>query len=90
MTPEPEDRASQILQQRCGKWTLVELTENRRLHVFDVAWGRDQDDVCDHITTNISPGPKEQHSVDFFFTCDVLRIVDPASGSVLFTGKRTG
>ena len=85
MKPDTEDRASKVLQERCGRWTLVELTEGRTFRVFDVAWGRDMGDEFDHITSNISPGPKEPHSIDFFFTSDVIRITDPQSGTVLFS-----
>ena len=88
MKPETEDRASRILQERSGRWTLVELTGNRSFRVFDVAWGRDMGDEFDHITTNISPGPKEPHSLDFFFTSDVLKIIDPESGDVLFQNEK--
>jgi hypothetical protein len=87
MTPESEDRASKVLQERCGRWTVVELTENRTFRVFDIAWGRDMGDEFDHITTNTSPGPKEPHAIDFFFTSDVLRIVDPETGAVLFSNE---
>lgn len=88
MSPDTEDRAAKTLQERCGRWTIVELTEERRFQVFDVAWGRDMGDTIDHITTNISPGPKEPHSIDFFFTSDVIRIVDPVSGEVLYQNEK--
>lgn len=87
MKPGTEDRASKILQERCGLWTVVELTENRSFRVFDIAWGRDMGDEFDHITTNISPGPKEPHSIDFFFTSDVIRIVDAETGAILFRNE---
>jgi hypothetical protein len=87
MNPDTEDIASQVLQERCGRWTTVELTENRSFRVFDIAWGRDMGDAFDHITTNISPGPKELHSMDFFFTSDVIRIIDSETGAVLFQNE---
>ncbi len=41
-------------------------------------------DEFDHVTTNISPGPSDEHTVDFFFTSEVTRMEDEQSGRVLF------
>jgi hypothetical protein len=84
MSLSRKDTVSLLLQRRCGEWSLVELRDGRRLRVFDIAWGRDMGDEIDHITTNISPGPPGEHGIDFFFTSEVARIEDEATGKVLF------
>ena len=44
-------------------------------------------DDYDHVTTNASPGPSGEHTIDFFFTSEVARIEDAATGEVLFECK---
>ena len=41
-------------------------------------------DEFDHVTTNISPGPTSEHTIDFFFTSEVARIEDAETGEILF------
>jgi hypothetical protein len=89
MTPSDGDTISRILQERCGQWTLVQLGDGRRFRVFDIAWGRDMGDEYDHITTNISPGPSGEHTVDFFFASEVARIEDAETRGVLFEHEHT-
>jgi hypothetical protein len=79
-----EDRVSAILQSRCGSLTVAELVDGRRLEIHNVAWGRDMGDFVDHITTNISPSPSVPHTLDFFFTNEVVRLFAPESGEVLY------
>jgi hypothetical protein len=84
MTRSRGDAVSLILQKHCGNWSLVELQSGQKLRVFDIAWGRDLGNEFDHITTNISPGPSDDHTIDFFFTSEVVRVEDEATGRVLF------
>ncbi len=72
---------------RCGQWTLVELCDGRQLQIFDIAWGRDSGADFDHITTNVSPGPSEDHTIDFFHTSEVAFMTDPSTGKILFTNR---
>ncbi len=88
MKTDTDDYPSRILQERCGKWTLVELNANRCLRVFDIAWGRDTGNRFDHITTNISPGPIEPHSIDFFYTSEITRITVPETAEILFVREQ--
>ena len=44
-------------------------------------------DDYDHVTTNASPGPSGEHTIDFFFTSEVACIEDAATGEVLFECK---
>lgn len=81
---EARDTVSDILQTHAGRWATVLLTEERSIRVLNVAWGRDMGARHDHITTNISPEPKEPHTIDFFLTAEVLRISDEESGEILF------
>lgn len=52
--------------------------------VYDVAWGFDPGEDVAHVTTNVSPGPRAEHGVDFFHANEVSRIQDPETGAVLF------
>jgi hypothetical protein len=72
-----------LLQSRDGEETLVILSQDRRLIVFDIAWGEDLGDDFEHITTNISPGV-EGAVIDLFFTDEVVSIVDPKGGETLW------
>ena len=72
-----------LLKERCQLLTLVELCDGRRLEVCNIVWGRDIEADYDHITTNISPGPKAEHTIDFFLTSDVRRVFDGLTGKVL-------
>ena len=53
----------------------VILKGGRNLDVYNIAWGKDFDEVGFHITTNISPDV-DGASVDFFSTQEVLKIVE--------------
>jgi hypothetical protein len=87
MSPRDGETITRILRTRCGQWTLVTLTGGRHLRVFDIAWGRDMGDDFDHLTTNISPGPPEEHTVDFFFNSEVVDVTDPVTGERLFINE---
>lgn len=87
MTPAEGDTVSRILQERCGQWSVVHLFDGHRYRVFDIGWGRDMGDDYHHVTTNVSPGPSGEYTIDFFFTSEVARIEDAATGEVLFECK---
>jgi hypothetical protein len=84
ITPGEGETVLNILRERCGKWTVAELHGGRCCRVFDVAWGRDTAAEVDHITTNISPGPGGDPTIDFFHTSDVALLRDEETGSILF------
>ena len=84
MTPAEGDTVSRILQERCRQWSVVQLFDGHRYRVFDIVWGRDIGADYDHVTTNVSPGPSGEHTIDFFTTSEVARIEDAATAEVLF------
>lgn len=60
------------------------LRDGRRLVVYDIAWGYDFGDQWAHVTTNASPGV-EGASLDFFYTSEVVSVIDPGTdGTVYF------
>jgi hypothetical protein len=79
------DTILKILRERCGKWTVAELHDGRCCRVFDIAWGRDIAADFDYITTNISPGPGGDPSIDFFLTSEVALLRDEETGTILFS-----
>ncbi len=82
--PHPIDaKIIQTLRERGGKWTTIELKSGESCRAFNIAWGYDFGDEWAHVTTNISPD-QEGTSIDYFYTSDVLRLVDEESGSILF------
>lgn len=81
--PVPRDRTIlDVLQQRDGQLSEVELGDARVCAVWNIAWGYDAGDSWAHITTNISPDVAGQE-VDFFFTHEVQTIRAPESTEVL-------
>jgi hypothetical protein len=72
----------EVLQSRDGIATFVQLADNSRLRVYDIAWGYDSADTHSHVTSNISPGV-EGTAVDFFTTDRVVSLVDPETGEPL-------
>jgi hypothetical protein len=82
--PAPrDDELLRILQERDAVETVVVLRDGRRLRVHDIAWGYDMGDDWAHVTSNVSPGV-EGASVDFFFTSDVVLVLDAATDHVVF------
>lgn len=79
-------QALEILRSRCGQRTDVTLSSGRQIAVWDIAWGCDEGDEFDHITTNISQGPTPPHEVDFIFSSEISAMADPATGERLFEG----
>ena len=80
------ERALQVLRGRSGQRTEVTLSSGRQIVVWNVAWGRDEGDEFDHLTTNISPEPAEPHEVDFIFSSEISTIMDPVTRETLFEG----
>lgn len=76
--------ALDILKRRTGEPSDVTLSSGRVVRVYNVAWGYDMDDPVAHITTNISPPPAAEHTSDFFFADEVVRVVDPENGAIWF------
>ena len=77
-----------LLRARDGQKTTVELSGSRSFEVFDIAWGEDIGDDYEHITTNCSPGVGGA-DIDLFFTDEVMRIVAPENGEVLWAADGT-
>jgi hypothetical protein len=80
----PYQRALEVLIERCGEWSRVLLKSGKVCKVYDVAWAFDLSDQVAKITTNISPGPDEPHSVDTFRADEVVKIEDSRSGEICF------
>jgi len=68
--------------------TRLELSGERSLDVFNIAWGEDIGDDYEHVTTNISPD-LNGGIIDLFFTDEVARVFDPESGAVLWESDGT-
>jgi hypothetical protein len=82
--PEPVDQGLiDLFNGRDGERSEVVLRDGRRLGVFNIAWGYDLGDVFAHVTTNVSPFV-DGMPMDFFFTEDVVSVLDPRSGEVLY------
>jgi len=73
-----------LLWKRDGRPTQVELSGDRTLTVWNIAWGEDMGDDFEHVTTNFSP-EVEGTTVDLFFTDEVLRVTDAKSGEILWS-----
>jgi hypothetical protein len=72
----------EVLQQRDGRLSEVELKDGRTCEVWNIAWGYDAGDSWAHVTTNTSPYVAGQ-DLDFFFTHEVQTIREPESAVVL-------
>ena len=80
---DPRDRAIlDVLQQRDGRLSEVELKDSKVCQVWNIAWGYDAGDSWAHITTNISPEVAGRE-IDFFFTHDVHTVRAPESAELL-------
>ncbi|MEC3917972.1 hypothetical protein [Nocardia sp. CDC160] len=73
----------QTLQKRDGSPSTVVLDDGSSLTVYNIAWGYDIGDASAHITTNISP-EIENSSIDFFYTAQVISVIDRETGGMLF------
>jgi hypothetical protein len=72
-----------ILKDRNGKLTIVQLAGGNIYEVYNCVFGQDFGEEGYHVMTNISP-EGEGWSFDVFSTEDVFRISDPLSGEELF------
>jgi hypothetical protein len=86
MTEPADQELIDLLVAREGIWTEVELFDGKTLRVLNIAWGYDQGDEYAHVTTNCSPSPGRRVPMDFFFTNDVTRVIDPETREVLYEG----
>jgi hypothetical protein len=84
MTPDEDKKLIRILTARDATLTKVELRNSQILDVWNIAWGYDMSDDFAHVTTNISP-EQDGYSIEFFFTTDVVKVVDPAKSVVLIS-----
>ena len=84
LDPKTAETALKILRRREPFATTVQLSGDRTITVFNVAWGRDMGEEYDHVTTNISPEPDGEHSIDFFHTSEIEVLIDPETGGRLF------
>ena len=73
----------EVLRMRDREASEVVLRDGKKLTVFNIAWGYDMGDEFAHVTSNISP-EVDNADIDFFFTNQVVRIVDPENGAILF------
>jgi len=83
MNPVLGETICKILEKRSGLETLVKLDDGRKITVWNIAWGKDIGDEYDHITTNISPEPSCDHTVDFFYTSEVVGVIDPENNNII-------
>lgn len=88
MNPEIGETICKILEKRCDLETHVKLDDGRKIVVWNIAWGKDIGDEYDHITTNISPDPDCGHTVDFFYTSEVVEVIDPENNSLIIDEKK--
>ncbi|GAA0937251.1 hypothetical protein GCM10009554_25380 [Kribbella koreensis] len=88
--PEPVDEALiELFNGRDGELSEVVLRDGQRLRVLNIAWGYDLGDEYAHVTTNISPFV-DGMPIEFFFTEDVVRVVEPRTGEVLYRADVAG
>lgn len=85
--PEPVDQGLiELFVGRDGEALEVVLRDGQRLGVLNIAWGYDLGDVFAHVTTNVSPFV-DGRPIDFFFTEDVVTVLDSRSGEVLYQAR---
>jgi hypothetical protein len=88
MTTADHALALEILVNRCGRLSKVQLESGAQCLVYDVAWGYDMGEEVAHITTNISPGPGTPCEVDFFHATEIVQIRDGIDGQIVFETAR--
>ncbi|MFO1014364.1 MAG: hypothetical protein U1E50_11440 [Caulobacteraceae bacterium] len=84
MTPVQGEQIIELLRAHDGHRLTVVLADGQELAVTNIAWARDLGADYDHVTTNVSPDVQDA-AIDFFLTCDVRSIHDPATNAALFT-----
>lgn len=85
--PKDEEIIFHLQRQHC-RWTTVHLEDGSEVRVYNIAWGYDLGDDYAHVTTNISPR-QEDTSEDFFYTSDIIEIIDEESGRTVFSKVQT-
>lgn len=80
ITPDDDKKLIELLRSRDALRTRLELRDGTALDVWNIAWGYDHGDDFAHITSNISP-EQDGSSIDFFFTHQVKKVIDPESGA---------
>jgi len=73
-----------LLRRRDGVSTIFILQDGERLDVHNIAWGYDIGVRHAHVSTNVSPSLAGLQ-FDSFFTSEVLRVLDPETGSQLWS-----
>lgn len=81
---EHAERAVEILSQREGLATLIELNGGESHICMNVAVGRDIAADYDHVTTNVSPEVSGLE-IGFFLTNELDTLSDPKSGTMLWS-----
>jgi hypothetical protein len=74
--PAADTQLIELLRERDGRSTVVELHDGRRLTVINIAWGYDMGDAHAHVTTNGSPFV-DGEPIDVFSTDEVQRVINP-------------
>lgn len=72
-----------LLRRRDGMCSEVLLDGERRITVWNIAWGYDLGDEYAHVTSNCSPFVGNEPS-DFFSTSEVVQIREPGTEDALF------
>ena len=79
-------RLIDLFTSRAGLETRVHLMDGSVLRVVNVVWGRDDGDDHAHGSTNVSPSldDSQTYPFEFFFTYQVVRVIDPQSNRTLY------
>lgn len=72
-----------LLEERMGQPTEVVLRDGRAIVVHNIAWGLDPGEGWEHLSINVTPRVPGAR-FDFVRTSEIARVVDPATGEVLF------
>lgn len=73
----------ELLETRNGLKTLIELMDGQTIEAWDSAAGRDMGEDWEHVYFNASPQVRER-DVHFVMTSEIVRILDPISGAMLY------
>lgn len=86
MTDYKDKHIIELLKASDGKPVVIELQDNNKLVVWNIAWGYDMEDEYAHITTNVSPEINGTQ-IDFFYSYEIERISDQKSKAVIFENE---
>ena len=62
------------------------LSDGSKCRFYNIAWGYELGDDYAHITANISP-EQEGADIDFFYSQDIVEVVDEESGRIVFRAE---